>query len=127
MASNKDSCGYIPVPKTRKKLVFYVDTECSFSNQGRCSYYSSKEVQKQAGNSAKQVWSRECCPIVYAKTSGKEFTAFCPTRGGPWGEQLPTATGPGAKALRVELSPRRDESWAEIIERAAKIACKARS
>jgi len=111
------------VLKTGKKLVFYVDTECPFSNKGRCSYYSSKQVQKQAGNSAKQVWSRNCCPIVYVKTREKKFTAFCPTRGGPWGEQLPTlGGGPRPDAIEVELQPQGDESWAEIIEKAAKTA-----
>ncbi len=127
MTMNKDSYGYMPVPKTRKKLVFYVDTECSFSNQDRCSYYSSKQVQKQASDSAKQAWGRNCCPIVYVKTTQNKFTAFCPTRGGPWGEQLPIlGIGPGAEAVRVELLPRGGESWAEIIEKAAKIACKAK-
>jgi len=115
------------VSKTqRKKLVFYVDTECSFSNPDRCSYYSSKKVQKQARNSAKQIWSQGCCPIVYAKTGKNKFTAFCPTRGGPWGEQLPIiGSGPSTKALRVEIMSRSDESWAEIIEKAAKMACEA--
>jgi len=127
MVDNKDSCGYIPVPKTRKKLVFYVDTECSFSNQGRCSYYSSKEVQKQAGESAKQAWGHACCPTVYVKTNQKKFTAFCPTRGGALGEQLPTLGSPGANAVRVEMLPQSGESWAEIIEKAAKIACQTRS
>jgi len=111
------------VPKTRKKLVFYVDTECSFSNQGMCSYYSSKQVQKKAGNHAKKVWGGKCCPIVYVKTGQKKFTAFCPTRGGAWGEQLPTIGGPRANAVRVELQPQSRESWAEIIEKAAKTAC----
>jgi len=111
------------VPKARKKLVFLVDTECSFSNHGICSYYSSKRIQKQAGKNAKKVWGRNCCPIVYVKTGQKKFTAFCPTRGGAWGEQLPTIGGPGANAVRVELQPRVDESWAEIIEKAAETAC----
>jgi len=116
------------VPRTRKKLVFYVDTECSFSNRGICLYYSSEKVQKQAGKHAKQVWGRDYCPIVYVKTGRKKFTAFCPTRGGAWGEQLPTLGGPGANAVRVELKPRGgDESWAEIIEKAAKTACETRS
>jgi len=114
------------MPKARKKLAFYVDTECSFSNQGICSYYSSKKVQRQAGDNAKKVWKRNCCPIVYVKTRPKKFTAFCPTRGGAWGEQLPTLSGPGANALRVEVQPRGDESWAEIIEKAAKTACETR-
>jgi len=116
------------VPKTKNKLVFYVDTECSFHNKDRCSYYSSKKVQRQAGNSAKQAWGRDCCPIVYVKTDQKQFTAFCPTRGGPWGEQLPTtAGGPGSNAVKVELQPKSGESWAEIIEKAAKTACNTRS
>jgi len=114
------------VPKTRKKLVFYVDTECSLSNQGICSYYSSKQIQKKAGNQAKQVWGGRCCPIVYVKTSQKKFTAFCPTRGGALGEQLPTLGGPGTNAVRVELQPESHESWAEIIEKAAKTACETR-
>jgi len=114
------------VPKTKKKLVFYVDTECSFANQDRCSYYSSTQVQKQAHQSAKQVWGGACCPIVYVKTDNK-YTAFCPTRGGPWGEQLPTLSSPRPDAIRVELQPKGDESWAETIEKAARIACETRS
>jgi len=118
----------ISVSKTRKKLVFYVDTECSFHNRSRCSYYSSKQVQKQAGKSAKQVWGRDCCPIVYVKTNKKKFTAFCPTRGGPLGEQLPTiGDSPRANAVRVAVQPQSGESWAEIIEKAAKTACESRS
>jgi len=115
------------VPKARKKLIFYVDTECSFSNRGMCSYYSSKQVQKLAGKNTKQVWGRKCCPIVYVKTGRKKFTAFCPTRGGAWGEQLPALSGPGVSAVRVELEPKGDESWAEIVEKAAKVACEDRS
>jgi len=113
--------------KTRKKLVFYVDTECSFSNQGRCSYYSSKKTQRQAGNNAKKVWGRSCCPIVYLQTGQNRFTAFCPTRGGAWGEQLPALGGPGPRAVRVELQALSGEPWEEIVEKAAKIACEIRS
>jgi len=119
--------GYIPVSKTKKKLVFYVDTNCSFHNKRRCSYYSTKQVQKEAGKSAKQMWGSDCCPIVYVKTDANKFTAFCPTRGGPWGEQLPTLNRPGPDAVRVELLRRGDDSWAEIIEKAAKTACEVRS
>jgi len=111
------------VPKPRGKLVFYVDTECSFHNKNRCSYYFSKEIQEQASKSSKQAWGGNCCPIVYVKHGQKKFTAFCPTRGGPMGEQLPTFGGPGPNAVRVELQTRGNESWAEIIEKAAKIAC----
>lgn len=112
---------------TKKKLVFYVDTECSFSNKHKCSYYSSEQVQKQAGESAKETWGTDFCPTVYVKTSSKKFAAFCPTRGGPWGEQLMTVGGgPGANAVRVELTPKKDESWAEVVERAARIACEAK-
>jgi len=112
------------VSKTRKKLMFYVDTECSFHNRSRCSYYSSKQVQRQAGKSAKQVWGSDCCPIVYVKTGREKFTAFCPTRGGPLGEQLPTfGTRPRANAIRVEVQPKSGEPWAEIIEKAARTAC----
>jgi hypothetical protein len=92
-----------------------------------CSYYSTKKVQKQVGKNAKEVWGRECCPIVYVKTGAKKFTAFCPTRGGAWGEQLSTLSGPGNNAVRVELLPCGDESWAEIIEKAAKTACETKS
>jgi hypothetical protein len=115
------------VSKAGKKLTFYVDTECVFSNENRCSYYMSKQVQKQAGNSAQLVWGRKCCPIVYLKTAREKFAAFCPTQGGPWGEHLPILSGPGPKAVKIEIIPRSDESWAEIIEKAAKMACEARS
>jgi len=58
----------------------------------------------------------------------KEVYGFLPTRGGPFGEQLPTPGGsPGPDAVRVELTPRGKESWAEIIEKAAKTACEPRS
>jgi hypothetical protein len=92
-----------------------------------CSYYSSKKTQKQAGDNAQKVWGRTCCPIVYLQTGKKKFSAFCPTRGGAWGEQLPALGGPSQKAVRVELLPLSGESWEETIERAAKIACEARS
>ena len=107
------------MPKLKGKLVFYVDTECSFHKKNKCSYYSSKEIQEQASKSSKKVWRGRCCPIVYVKHGRKKFTAFCPTRGGPWGEQLPTFGGPGLSAVKVELQARGDESWAEIIEKAA--------
>jgi len=116
------------VPRIAKKLVFYVDTECSFSNQGRCSYYSSKKTQRQAGSNAKKVWGKSCCPIVYLETGEKRFTAFCPTRGGAWGEQLPALGGPGPNAVKVELQMLEGgETWREIVEKAAKIACETRS
>ena len=114
------------MPKDRKKLVFYVDTECFFSNKNMCSYYSEKRIQKLVGKDAKQVWGRNCCPIVYVK-KGRKFTAFCPTRGGAWGEQLPAMSGPRDNAVRVELQPQSDESWAEIIEKVAKTACETKS
>lgn len=116
--------GKIWVPKIEKKLTFYVDTECSFSNKNRCSYYSSKNVQEQAGYSAKQAWGAKCCPIVYIKTIGNKYAAFCPTRGGPWGEQLPTpGARPGPNALKVEVKTHPGETWGEILEKAAKTAC----
>lgn len=91
-----------------------------------CSYYSEKRIQKLVGKDAKQVWGRNCCPIVYVK-KGQKFTAFCPTRGGAWGEQLPAMSGPRDNAVRVELQPQSDESWAEIIEKVAKTACETNS
>lgn len=109
----------------KKKLVFYVDTECSFHSEDRCSYYSSREARGQASESAKEAWGNKCCPIVYVKTGRNKFTAFCPTKGGPLGEQLPTLSGPGPNAVKIELPIKVDESWAEIIERAAKMACEA--
>jgi hypothetical protein len=112
------------VSKARRKLTFYVDTKCSFSTQGRCSYYSSRKIQKQVGDNAKSVWGRTCCPIVYFKRGEKRFTAFCPTKGGAWGEQLPALGGPGKKAIKIELEALSDEPWQEIIEKAAKIACR---
>jgi len=107
--------------------VFYVDTECSFSIEGRCSYYSTKRVQRQTGDNAKKVWGRSCCPIVYLQTGQRKFTAFCPTRGGAWGEQLPALGGPGPKAVRVEVQAQSSEPWEEIVEKAARIACGLRS
>jgi len=115
------------VSKAGKKLVFYVDTECSFSNRGRCSYYSSDKAQRQAGSNAKKVWGRRCCPIVYLKSGEKRLTAFCPTRGGAWGEQLPALGGPGPNAVRVELRALGGEPWEKIVEKAAKIALGTRS
>ncbi len=115
------------VPTPEKKLVFYVDTECSFSTERGCSYYSSKQVQERAGKSSKGNWKHKCCPIVYVKSGSGKYTAFCPTKGGAWGEQLPvTAEKPGPDALRVEVVPRAKEAWAETLERAAKIACETR-
>jgi len=126
MQSN-DSHGRFKMAKVRKKLAFYVDTECSFSSKGKCSYYSSETTQKQAGNNAKKVWGRNCCPIVYLQTEHQRFVAFCPTRGGAWGEQLPTLGGPSPKAVKVEVPALRDQPWAEVVEKAAKIACKMKS
>jgi len=114
------------VPKQAKKLVFYVDTECSFSTKDRCSYYTSKQVQEQAGKERKKLWMSDCCPIVYFKIGPNKFKAFCPTRGGPFGEQIPMAGGPSPKALEVEVQPNEGESWADIVEKAAKIACATR-
>jgi len=112
------------VPRTKKNFVFYVDTECSFSTRNRCSYYSSPQVQEEAGDSAKEAWGSKCCPMVWAKTGPKKFAAFCPTRGGPFGEQLPMlGGGPGSDAIRVEVQAFGTEPWAEIVEKAAKIAC----
>jgi len=111
------------VTRASRKLVFYVDTECSFSTEGKCSYYSSGQAQKQAAKGRKQLWNRDCCPTVYVKTGRNKYTGFCPTRGGAFGEQLPTVGGPSPSALRVELLPLKDESWAETVERAAKTAC----
>jgi len=112
------------VPKTQKKLVFYVDTECSFSRKDICTYYSSKEAQKEAARNSRKVWKgRECCPVVYLQTGADKFRSFCPTRGGAWGEQLPTLSQPGPSAVRVELQPLEGESWEETVEKAAKIAC----
>jgi hypothetical protein len=111
------------VPKQRKKLVFYVDTECSLHSNAGCSYYSSERIKKQARESSKQAWGERCCPIVYVKTGKNRFTAFCPTKGGPFGEQLPTLHGPGISAVKVEIQLEGEESWPEIIEKAAKAAC----
>ena len=111
----------------KRKIVFYVDTECSFSNKNRCSYYSSKGIQEQAARGSKDTWGGKCCPMVYIKSGPRRYTAFCPTRGGPWGEQLPTlGARPGPSALKVEVKPRPGETWAETLEKAAKIACEAR-
>jgi hypothetical protein len=113
------------MPKAGKKLVFYVDTECFFSNESSCSYYSEKRVQELVGKNAQHVWGRDCCPIVYVK-KGRRYRAFCPTRGGAWGEELPATTGPKREAVRVEVQPRSDESWIEIVEKVAAVACKTR-
>jgi len=111
------------VPETAKRLVFYVDTECLFSTKDRCSYYSSKETQAQAAKGRKQLWNRDCCPIVYVKTGRNKYSAICPTRGGVFGEQIPVTGGPSPSAVRVEVPPLKGESWAETVERAAKIGC----
>lgn len=114
------------VPTPKKKLIFYVDKECSFSTEHGCSYYSSRQVQERARQSSKNEWG-ECCPIVYVKSGARKYSAFCPTKGGAWGEQLPvTVERPGPDALRVEVKPHANETWAEILERAAKIACETR-
>jgi len=113
----------VPKPATpTEKLVFYVDSECLFSNKGKCSYYTSEKTQKEAGSNAKKVWKKSCCPIVYLQTDGKRFIAFCPTRGGAWGEQLPTLGSPGLKAVKVELEAPGGEPWEQIVEKAAKMA-----
>jgi hypothetical protein len=73
------------------------------------------------------MWRISCCPVVYVKVSSKKFKAFCPTRGGPFGEQLPIiGEGPRPEAVRVEVTPQGNESWAEIVEKAAKVACSTR-
>lgn len=113
------------MPKAQRKLVFYVDTECSLAAKEKCSYYTSERVQEQAARSAKEVWGNRCCPIVYVKSDHNKFTAYCPTKGGPWGEQIPVAGGPGPNAVRVEVQARTGEPWAKIIEKAAKTACDA--
>ncbi len=109
----------------RKKLVFYVDTDCFFSHDNVCSYYSEKRIQKLVGKDSKRIWGHSSCPIVYVK-KGRRFTAFCPTQSGALGEQLPSMTGPKTSALRVDLKPRRNETWNVIVERAARTACEAR-
>jgi hypothetical protein len=111
------------VLKPSKRLVFYVDTECSYSTEGKCSYYSSKKTQEEAAEGRRQIWSRGCCPIVYVKTGRNKFSAFCPTRGGAFGEQIPSASGPSPGALRVEVLRGEKDSWADVVEKAAKIAC----
>lgn len=111
------------MPKSSNKLVFYVDTECSFSSRNRCSYYSSKKAQEETAESRRKLWNRECCPVVYVKTGRNKFAAFCPTRGGPFGEQIPIAGKPSPNALRIEVQKHENESWAEVVEKAAKIAC----
>jgi len=114
------------VPTKKKTLVFHVDKECPFSTEHGCSYYSSKHVQEQAGKSSKDTWGK-CCPIVYVKSVSRKYNAFCPTKGGAWGEQLPiTVEKPGPDALRIEVTPRANDTWAEILERAARIACETR-
>jgi len=113
----------VQVQKPSKKLVFYVDTECPHSTEEKCSYYFSKQAQEQAAKGRKQIWSRGCCPIVYVKTGRNKFSAFCPTRGGAFGEQIPSASGPSPSALRVEVVRGKDDSWADVVEKAAKIAC----
>jgi len=125
MANNRDSYRYIVLSEPQMKLIFYVDTECSLAGKERCSYYAAERVQKQAAHSAKQIWGSRCCPIVYVKRGRNKFTAYCPTRGGPWGEEVPVAGGPGPNAVRVEVQARSGESWAEIVEKAAKTACDA--
>lgn len=111
------------MPESSKKLVFYVDTECPFSTKNKCSFYSSQQAQQQAAKKRKKLWNHDCCPIVYVKTGRNKFSAFCPTRGGAFGEQIPVAGGPSPAALRVEVVPHEGESWAEIVEKAAKTAC----
>lgn len=118
--------GKFPLPKAQRKLVFYVDTDCSLAVKERCSYYSSDVIQEQAARTAKEVWGSRCCPIVYVKSGRNKFTAFCPTRGGPLGEKIPVVGGPGPNAVRVEVQARKGESWAAIVEKAAKTACDAK-
>jgi len=113
------------VPKQTKKYVFYVDTECPFSTKTKCSYYSTQRAQEKTAKERKKIWNRTCCPIVYVKTGPNKFKAFCPTRGGPLGEQVPAVGGPSPKALRIEVQPQEADSWADIVEKAAKTACAA--
>lgn len=116
----------VQVPKKTQRLVFYVDTECSFSAKGKCTYYTRRQAQQQAAKGRRELWTSDCCPIVYVKTGSSKFRAFCPTRGGPFGEQVPATGGPSPDALRVEVQPHEGESWADIVEKAAKTACAVR-
>ena len=111
------------MPKSSKRLVFYVDAECPFSTKSKCSFYRSEKAQQQAAKDRKKQWNRDCCPIVYVKTGRNKFSAFCPTHGGAFGDQIPVAGGPSSAALRVEVMPREGETWADIVEKAARTAC----